>query len=76
MPRHLSEPAASQAAATTPLFLRLPAVIHMTGLGRSTIYRMVAEQTFPTPVRVGARAVAWRREDLQAWCMAKPTASH
>ncbi|MDP3476571.1 AlpA family transcriptional regulator [Hydrogenophaga sp.] len=30
----------------------------MTGLGRSTIYRLMAQQQFPCPVRLGARAVA------------------
>lgn len=36
-------------------FLRLPAVLQATGLGRSTVYRMVAEHTFPAPVKL-----AWR----------------
>ncbi|MDP1534530.1 MAG: AlpA family phage regulatory protein, partial [Rubrivivax sp.] len=26
----------------TPLFLRMPTVMRMTGLGRSTIYRLIA----------------------------------
>lgn len=41
------------------LFLRLPAVMKLTGLGRSTIYRMVADNRFPCPVRIAIRAVAW-----------------
>src|SRR5438067_1044958 len=31
--------------------LRLPAVLQATGLARSTVYRMVAEHTFPAPVK-------------------------
>jgi prophage regulatory protein len=50
-----------------PQFLRLPAVIHLPGLGRSTIYRMVAAKEFPCPVRLATRAVAWRRTDLDRW---------
>ena len=50
-----------------PQFLRLPAVIHLTGLGRSTIYRMVAAKEFPCPVKLATRAVAWRRTDLDRW---------
>ena len=38
--------------------LRLPAVMEMTGLGRSTIYRMMSEGHFPKPLRLGQRAVA------------------
>ena len=52
--------------ANAPL-LRLPAVLHLTGLARSTVYRMVADHTFPAPVRIAKRAVAWRREELQRW---------
>lgn len=47
--------------------LRLPSVIAMTGLGRSTIYRLMSESRFPSPVKVSARAVGWRSEDLAAW---------
>ncbi|MBK7615597.1 MAG: AlpA family transcriptional regulator [Burkholderiales bacterium] len=58
------------------LFLRMPSVMRMTGLGRSTIYRMMAEHTFPCPVRLGARAVAWRRADLDRWSEARPVITH
>jgi prophage regulatory protein len=49
------------------VFARLPTVIQATGLGRSTIYRMVASGAFPAPVQLGARAVAWRWADLDRW---------
>jgi prophage regulatory protein len=59
-----------------PVFLRLPSVIRVTGLGRSTIYRLMAEQKFPCPVRLGPRAVAWRRSEIEAWSDARPLASN
>ena len=49
------------------LFARLPTVIQATGLGRSTIYRLVARGAFPAPVHLGPRAVAWRWSDLDQW---------
>ena len=49
------------------VFARLPIVIQATGLGRSTIYRLVANGAFPPPVHVGPRAVAWRWSDLDRW---------
>jgi len=58
------------------VFLRMPAVVHMTGLGRSTIYRLVAEENFPPPVRLAKRAVAWRRVDVETWSAGRPTTSH
>lgn len=57
-------------------FLRMPAVTRLTGLGRSTIYRLMAEDKFPAPVRLAARAVAWRKADLERWSDALPTATH
>lgn len=41
------------------VFLRMKAVTKMTGLGRSTIYRLVAQDKFPSPVKLADRAVAW-----------------
>lgn len=61
---------------SSPLFLRMPTVMRMTGLGRSTIYRLIADQRFPRPVRLGPRAVAWRRADLERWSEARPVATH
>ncbi len=49
------------------LFARLPTVIQATGLGRSTICRLVANGTFPAPVHLGPRAVAWRWSDIDRW---------
>jgi prophage regulatory protein len=37
---------------------------------------MIAEQQFPSPVRLGPRAVAWRRADLERWSDARPSATH
>lgn len=58
------------------VFLRLRSVISMTGLGRSTIYRLVAQKQFPSPVRLAVRAIAWRRVDLERWIAARPTIPH
>ena len=58
------------------VFLRLQAVIRITGLSRSTLYRLIADEQFPRPVRLGPRAVAWRREDIEAWGEARPVTTH
>lgn len=57
-------------------FLRIAAVVRLTGLGRSTIYRLVAEEQFPSPVRLAKRAVAWRQSDLELWSAKRPLASN
>ena len=60
----------------TVMFLRLRAVMQVTGLSRSTLYRLISNQSFPRPVRLGPRAVAWRREDIDAWGRTRCTAPH
>ena len=47
--------------------LRLRQVLELTGLSRSSIYRLIGESAFPEPIRLGPRAVAWRVVDLHAW---------
>jgi prophage regulatory protein len=76
MQPHSTEDNIASADAGASLFLRMPSVMRLTGLGRSTIYRMMAEHTFPCPVRLGARAVAWRRADLDRWSEARPVIAH
>lgn len=38
-----------------------------TSLDITTIYRKMKVGTFPQPVRVGRRRVAWRESDVAAW---------
>jgi len=47
--------------------LRLPAVRLRTGLSRSTIYLRVADGSFPQPVKIGGRAVAWLEAEVEEW---------
>lgn len=54
---------------------RLPAVIEITGLGRSTIYRMMDEGTFPKPIKLGQRAVAWQDDLIRQWIASRPVAA-
>ena len=81
MQRHAHELAPPEPDAA-PLFLRMPTVLRLTGLGRSTIYRLIADRKFPCPVRLGARVHAlgndgaWRRADLERWSEARPPISH
>lgn len=60
-------------AAPAPQLLRLPAVEARTGLKKSTIYAAIRAGTFPQPVMVGARSVAWRAAEVDAWCESRPT---
>lgn len=70
------EPKPPSADPQPAVFVRMPGVVLTTGLGRSTIYRLIAEDKFPSPVQLSTRAVAWRRVDLEHWSAGRPTVSH
>ena len=49
-------------------FLRLKEVMSLTGLGRSTIYKFMADETdFPKSEPLGGRAVAWVESEIEEW---------
>jgi prophage regulatory protein len=75
-PPPLSATLPARVDSLAPVFLRMPTVMRMTGLGRSTIYRLIADRSFPSPVKLGPRAVAWRRADLERWSENRPAVSH
>lgn len=51
--------------------IRLPNVIKMTGLSRSSIYAMMDKKLFPLSLKIGPRAVGWLDTDIQEWIDAK-----
>lgn len=51
--------------------IRLKDVIDSTGLGRSTIYKYIAEGAFPKPVPLGERSVGWVEEEVHEWILAR-----
>lgn len=56
-----------------PELLRAPEVLALTGIGSaSQLQRMRNEGTFPAPVKIGLREIAWRRRDIMRWIDALP----
>lgn len=52
----------------TQQFLRLPNVVAITGLSRSTIYSRVRDKAFPAPVPLGSpRIVGWIESEIAQW---------
>jgi prophage regulatory protein len=48
-------------------FMRMPEVSRVTGLSRSTIYNCIEDGSFPVPVRLTVRAIAWRASEIKGW---------
>ena len=52
--------------------LRRKQVEEITGLSRSSVYRLMAAGEFPRPVQVSPGAVRWRERDLKCWLESRP----
>jgi predicted DNA-binding transcriptional regulator AlpA len=52
--------------------LALPAVLAITSLSRSGVYRAVASGRFPPPRKIGPSRIAWRASDIAAWLSQLP----
>ena len=59
--------AAAQIMPAQPILLRLPTVTRITGLARSTIYKLISQNQFPVPVKLSKRAVAWLQSEIDDW---------
>ncbi|MGX9253614.1 helix-turn-helix transcriptional regulator [Pantoea ananatis] len=65
-----SAPAAPSAPYAPPVqerFMRLPEVIHVCGLSRSTIYDLISRDAFPAQISLGGKNVAWAASEVNAW---------
>jgi prophage regulatory protein len=51
--------------------LRLAQVMDSTGLGRSTIYKYIAEGKFPIPLQLSERCVGWLENEIQQWIQSR-----
>jgi prophage regulatory protein len=47
--------------------VRMKTVLARAGLSRSTIYRKIAEGTFPAQVRISVNGAGWRESDIDRW---------
>jgi prophage regulatory protein len=56
-----------QVMAVPDRIIRLKTVLSRTGLSRSTIYRKIAEGTFPAQLRISTNGAGWRESDVNRW---------
>jgi prophage regulatory protein len=47
--------------------IRLKTVLARTGLSRSTIYRKIAEGTFPAQIKISTNGAGWKESDINRW---------
>lgn len=56
-----------------PHVLRLPQVLSITGLSRSTLYEKIRKGEL-VPIKLGARAIGFNSEDVRVWIESRPSA--
>ncbi len=47
--------------------MRIDEVLNLTGLSRATLYRKIAEGSFPAQHRIAHRCCGWRAGDVDVW---------
>lgn len=80
-----SSPSSAPAALLMPVsdavqerFIRLPEVMHLCGLSRSTIYDLISREAFPKQISLGGKNVAWAGRSLKSrhgWRIVLPNAT-
>lgn len=48
-------------------FLKLPDVCKITGLSRSTVYKLIKAGTFPKQLKLTEHSSAWIASEIQGW---------
>jgi prophage regulatory protein len=62
------QPAGGSAAMPEPdRIIRLKTVLARTGLSRSTVYRKIAEGTFPAQLKISTNGTGWHESDINRW---------
>lgn len=51
----------------TEQFLRLPQVMEVTGLAKSTVWLWVKQGKLPSPIKLSPRVTVWRQSEIDEW---------
>ena len=52
---------------TNDYFLRLPQVLNLIGVSKSTLYRLINKGLFPEQIKLCTRIVVWNGTEVQDW---------
>ena len=63
----MSDKTSKQTTVTDDPFLRMPEVEKTTGLKKSTIYLLIKQSQFPSPIKLGGRASGWLLSEINQW---------
>ncbi len=55
--------------------IKLPEVLKMVPVGKTTWYGLINSKQAPAPIQLGARSVAWDKADIEAWILKRKAAN-
>jgi len=56
-------------------FIKRPQVESITCLSRASLYAKMANGTFPKPIKISERSVAWLEHEVQEWLSSRISAT-
>ena len=56
---------------STTIFVRVTELTKQLGISRSTLLSWVKQGIFPSPRKLGPRAVAWLASEVDEWCKSR-----
>jgi prophage regulatory protein len=55
--------------------IKLPEVMSMTGLSRSSIYLLIKKGNFPSQIKLSTRSSGWLWREINGWLESRPRGS-
>lgn len=47
--------------------IRMPEVLRRIGYGKAWIYKLISQERFPKPVKIGSRSIAFVESEIDEW---------
>lgn len=66
-PEKLSNSSTVELPLRRSALLRIPQVVGLVGVKKSTIWKWSSEGKFPSPLKLSSRVTVWRAVDVLAW---------
>jgi len=63
----MQQPQNTEQPQRLPRFLKVAEILPLISVSRTTLWRMVKNNQFPKPVRIGPVSTAWRETDYLTW---------
>ena len=57
-------------------FLRMPDLKTKVGLSKSQIYKLIQQDEFPKPIKLGDKIAVWTNSEVEEWMSAKVLTRH